>query len=169
MNHTFFESKRLQYRPFKETDYDDLFAFLSTKEVCEFLPGEEPYHESQVKKWLDYFIQTFDVTQPNLIYAVSLVNELEVIGYVGLAYVKEFEQNEIMYAFHPKVWGKGYATEASNMMKELAQELKITKLIGLTDINHIASQKVLLKIGYQYSHSLEIWGMKMKYFELSLI
>jgi ribosomal-protein-alanine N-acetyltransferase len=168
MNHTNFASKRLQYRPFKETDYDDLFAFLSTKEVCAYLPGEEPYNAVQVQKWLNYFIKTFDETKPNLVYAVSFVNELEVIGYVGLAYVKEFEQNEIMYAFHPKVWGKGYATEASYMMKELAQELKITKLIGLTDIDNIASEKVLRHIGYEFVKNLEIWGLEMKYFELDL-
>ncbi|MBU1020729.1 MAG: GNAT family N-acetyltransferase [Firmicutes bacterium] len=168
MNSLKFESERLKFRQFRDTDFDDLFAFLSTQEVCAYLPGEEPYNALQVKKWLDYFIRTFDETKPNLIYAVTSKNQDEVIGYVGLAYVKEFEQNEIMYAFHPNVWGKGYATEAASKMKEMAQSLHIEKLIGLTDINNIASERVLLKIGYQFVKYLEIWGLQMKYFELNL-
>lgn len=168
MNLKNLESKHLLYRPFEAADYDDLFAFLSLDEVCEYLPGDKAFNDVQVKKWLNYFIQTFDIEKPNMIYAVSTKNDPKVIGYVGLAYVVEFSKNEIMYAFHPEVWGKGYATEASHKMKEVAVSCGLKEVIALADINNGASERVLLKVGYRYVEDIEIWGLKMKYFELEL-
>jgi RimJ/RimL family protein N-acetyltransferase len=82
--------------------------------------------------------------------------------------VKEFDQMEIMYVLNESVWGKGYASEASLYFKQLAKEQGLTFLIGLAHKDNIASQKVLLKTGYQEIKQVHIWGLDCFYYEMDL-
>ena len=52
-----FQSDRLNFRPFCENDLGDLVSILSNKEVCEYLPVENPYTQEQVSRVLNYFIK----------------------------------------------------------------------------------------------------------------
>jgi len=83
--------------------------------------------------------------------------------------VKEFEKIEIMYGFNELVWGKGYATETSKRMKELAIELGLKELIALADIHNIQSQKVLLKTGFEVVDQIHIWGIDCYSYTLDLM
>jgi RimJ/RimL family protein N-acetyltransferase len=168
MDVTKMESKRLKYRPFMETDYDDLYDILSNKITCHYLPGVEQYTKEQVQKWLTYFISTFSIENRHVIYAITTKDNDKVIGYTGCNYVPEFKTNEIKYIFHPDFFGKGYATEAAQTMKDVAKELGFKWLVGLADVDNIPSQVILKKIGYTYKKTIDIWGGTMKYYELEL-
>ena len=168
MNNTLLSSTRLKYRLFKNEDFTDLFEILGNDNVCEYLPGETTFNPQQVQKWLDHFINSFSVDKPNLIYALTFNNSDKVIGYVGLAYVKEFEKNEIMFAINEDYWHQGIASEAAQRMKELAKELNLNEIIALADIDNIYSQKVLLKLGYKYLETIELWGLTLKYYNLNI-
>ncbi len=161
-------SKRLRYRKFKETDFNDLYEFLSDQEVCRYLPGPGAFSKEQIERWLQFFITSYDLDKPNMIYAVTLLNSSKVIGYAGFAYVAEFNKNEIMYAFHKDVWNQGYATESARMMLEIAKAYHQPKIIALADINNIPSQKVLLKIGYKQIKQITLWGSDLYYYEMKL-
>ena len=168
MDATLLKSKRLIYRKFKKDDFNDLFEILGNDNVCEYLPGETTFNPQQVQKWLDHFINSFDLAVPNLVYALTLKDSNNVIGYVGLAFVKEFKKIEIMFAFNEDYWRQGFASEAALRMKDLAIELKLSSLIALADIDNIYSQKVLIKLGYEYLKTIELWGLTLKYYELNI-
>jgi RimJ/RimL family protein N-acetyltransferase len=162
-------SLRLEYRPFLESDYDDLEDILSRNEVCLFLPGKTPRTPIQIEKTLTHFIKNFQIEKANVVFAVSIQNQKKVIGYAGLQYVKEYDKTEIMYGFHNDYWKKGFATEASLRMKELAKEWVITDLIALADTENIGSQNVLIKTGFKKMNEVDLWGLHMYYYEMNLL
>lgn len=162
------ESKRLKYTKFTKDDFADLYEFLSSEEVCRYLPGPKAFSKEQITRWLHFFIDSYDIDKPNLIYAVREKGGQKVIGYAGFAYVDEFQKNEIMYAFHKDVWGQGYATEAAFQMLDIAKSYNQKRIIALADTRNIASQKVLLKIGYKQKDQIKLWGSDLYYYELRL-
>ena len=59
------------------------------------------------------------------------------------------EEVELGYLFAREKWGKGFATEAASAcLKYGFENIGLTKIIALTDVNHLKSQKVLEKIGF---------------------
>lgn len=168
MNLDAFESERLFYRAFTKNDFDDLFSILGNPKTCEYLPIKDCYNENQVNRWLDMFASNFSITRKNVTYAITLKNNTKVIGYAGCSYIKEFNCNEIEYVFNESYFGKGYASEAARKMKEVAIQLDLKKLVALADINNIPSQKILEKIGYTYIENKYLWGITLKYYELTL-
>ena len=168
MDYTNIESKRLYYRPFTNDDYDVLKEVLGDRVVCLYLPGETPFSDEVIHKWLDFYVKSFDTTKPNMIYALVNKETNEFMGYAGLAWVREFEKNEIMFAFSKRFWGKGYATEASARLKKLAEDIGLKELIALADVRNRASQRVLEKIGYDFVKEMDIWESTMKYYEMEL-
>lgn len=168
MDHINRRSERLSFQPFTEQDFDDLHRILSNPQTCQYLPGGKPYTEEQVLKWLHYFIKSFSIDKKHVIYAIRLHKNPRIIGYCGCNFVPEFNTNEIKYILHPDYFGHGYATEAAEMMKQIAKEFHFDTLVGLADSRNKASQRILEKIGYVYKKTIDIWGETMKYYELEL-
>jgi ribosomal-protein-alanine N-acetyltransferase len=82
--------------------------------------------------------------------------------------VKEFNQPEIFYILDPIGWNQGFASETAFRMKELAMDLNIKYIIGLADIENIASQRVLEKIGYNKIEQLDLWGVTLFFYDMKL-
>ena len=162
------ESNQLTFRKFNVDDFEDLYAILSNPNVCKYLPGNGAKSKEEIEKWHMHFMRSFQDEHGSQIFAILEKGSSKVIGYGGLGYVSEFDKIEIMYGFNESVWGKGYATETSLRMKELALELGMNTLIALADIGNIASQKILLKTGFKEVEHLHIWGIDCCFYELTL-
>ena len=60
----------------------------------------------------------------------------------------EARQAEIGYVFHKDYWGKGYASEALNGLKEwIFSDPSVNAIFGDTDIDNYSSHKVLINAG----------------------
>ncbi len=85
-------------------------------------------------------------------YAVWLIYSKggEKIGYLCFKGVSTDGVTEIGYGILPKFCGNGYATEAvGTVVKWALNQPEIKSVIAETDIENIASQKVLKKIGFK--------------------
>ncbi len=162
------ESNRLEYELWQENDFDTLKQILGNPKVCEYLPGDKNKNDDEVKRWLNYFIQTFGNEKGTKIFKVKIKNTDQVIGYCGLGYVKEFDQIEIMYGMDEKYFHQGYGSEMSLRMKDLAINQNIKHLIALADINNIASNKILQKTGYTKKEQINLWGLDLNFYEMDL-
>jgi RimJ/RimL family protein N-acetyltransferase len=58
------------------------------------------------------------------------------------------DEVEVGYAFTPRVWGQGLATEIGEALVALAKsELRLDSLVGVTTLANHSSQRVLEKLG----------------------
>lgn len=164
----FLETERLTFRPFNKGDLTFLIELLTNDSVCKYLPGEGAYSLEVCGKYLQYFMMTFNKKNHNRVYLVTKKDTQEPIGYCGIQIVNEFSKYELFYAYIPKSWGNGFATEATLKMKELAKNLSLSEIIGLADIHNLGSQKVLEKTGLIKKTQLPLWGLNLYYYELKL-
>lgn len=92
-------------------DLDPLYHLLSDSRVMRFL--EPPYTKEKTEE----FLMHAGLSDPPLIYAVALDDQF--IGYV-ICHDYDEDSMEIGWVLHPDHWGKGYATQLTECMKEKA-------------------------------------------------
>lgn len=162
------ESERLVYRKLQEEDLMFFYQVLQNPQVCLYLPGPKIYPKEIIKRFYDFYKESFSVEERQLVYLVLEKDSFKPIGYAGIQPVKEFKQIEIFYVLDEPFWNKGYATEVSLRMKELAKEVGLDYVIGLADIRNLASQKVLEKTGFQKIEQIDLWGLTLFFYDLKL-
>lgn len=144
------KSARLTLRPYTLSDFDDLYDIQSRPEVTRYLLfGARD--RGQVRESLQERIQaaTLEDEGDNLTLAVVLPETGTVIGDVVLFWTnREHRQGEIGYIFHPDHGGKGYATEATQVMLRLGfEELGLHRIVGRLNGRNTASARVLERLG----------------------
>ena len=97
-------TERLLLRPFRESDYDDLFAFLSQLEDDEFEPYPGITCENG-RKHLAYRLGSEEF------YAVELLDSGKVIGNIYCGN-RDFSAKEVGYIINKNERRRGYALEA---------------------------------------------------------
>ena len=84
------------------------------------------------------------------------------MGYCGLFFFPDIDgqaEVEIGYRLARAVWGKGYATEAAQAVRNFAfTTLDIKRLIAMIDPSNIASIRVAKKIGMHYEKDVMFEG-----------
>jgi RimJ/RimL family protein N-acetyltransferase len=82
----------------------------------------------------------------------------DVIGHCGLL-DKEIEgqpEIELVYLVVPRLWGRGYATEAGEAIKAYAlTSLARDRLVALIHPDNHASARVVDKLGFRLDHAVE--------------
>ncbi|GAB3960344.1 GNAT family protein [Actinoallomurus acanthiterrae] len=143
-------SDRLIIRPFAESDFDDLYDIQSRPEVTRYLLFDARDRD-QVRQSLRERLRstTLDDEDDSLALAVVLPDTGKVIGDVVLFWTsREHRQGEIGYIFHPDHGGKGYATEAAQVMLRLGfEELGLHRIVGRLNGRNTASARVLERLG----------------------
>ncbi len=139
------ETDRLVVRPFKESDYPDLYEYLSLEETYRFEPGN-PVSLEEAKEYA--------LKRANSInwWAVILKEDTKnkLIGHISL-FQTDFEilrTWEIGYIFNPAFHNKGYCTEAARAVIEYVfSELKAHRIVAYCTPANPASWRVLEKCG----------------------
>jgi [ribosomal protein S5]-alanine N-acetyltransferase len=91
------------------------------------------------------------------LYLVLLKETRESIGMCGLIKRDGLEDVDIGYALLPEFWGKGYAVEAAQAVKEYAKDMiGLKRLVAIVDPVNESSIRVLEKIGLQYEKMLRL-------------
>jgi ribosomal-protein-alanine N-acetyltransferase len=74
---------------------------------------------------------------------------------------------DIGYRFIPRFWGKGYATESALAVLDYGfNELNIKTIFGAAEIDNIASNKVLQKIGLRFINEFHFENGIANWYEL---
>jgi len=151
------ETDRLILRGWKETDYLDLYEFISDDRVAQNA-GYKAIKDVEASKNI---IKTYIFH--NQSYAIELKSEKKVIGSIGIddiAMDKEFlhlKQRYIEYTINSKYWNNGYATEAVKfLIKYLFEELNLNLVWSSHYDFNMRSKRVLEKSGLEYKYSREV-------------
>ena len=92
------------------------------------------------------------------------------VGRAGLrrAQVRDQDEVELAYAVAADDWGKGFATEMSRAVLERGFEaLLLRSVVAYTLTHNKASQRVMMKLGFQYEAEFEHVGLPHVLFRLN--
>jgi len=152
-------TERLDLRPHRMDDLDDLLAFHSDPDVVRYVPWPVRDRE-QTRAALKVKLTQDALTEPGqwLVLAIELRETSTVIGEVLLKWASETSrQGELGYALHTGYHGRGLATEAANAVLRLGfEDLGLHRICANVINGNAASAKLLTRLGLrQEAHLVE--------------
>ena len=146
---TIIETDRLILRHLTIDDLDTLYTLYRDPEIRKYFPdGTRTYQET--KEELEWIIDVYYGQHGFGLWATIHKETGDFIGRCGLIpwTIDDRPEVEVAYLLDKAYWGQGLATEAAQAIVHYAfEQLHLTRLICLTDPEHLASQKVAQKIG----------------------
>jgi len=142
------ETERLVLRVPRMDDASVIFAaWTQDKEVTRYLTWRPHRRIEQTKQFIQGCLSAWEY-QTRFPYVISLKESGEVIGIIDPRI--EGPKVGIGYGAARAHWGKGYMTEAALAIIEWAfQQPSIYRVYATTDVENIASRRVLEKVGMQ--------------------
>ncbi|PGH06966.1 hypothetical protein GX51_02004 [Blastomyces parvus] len=175
------ESSRLRLRPIVDSDAAALFAIRSRPEVATYNHPKEPSKSiEQTREWMAFKVYKDgppDTVGRSFNFAIldkSIPETQEqLIGYVSVNFLVPCP--EIGYSLLPESWGKGYATEALQMMLKIWWDLprrnsteisggdsgngeRADKIYAVCNARNHASRNVLKKSGFYIAQEITYGG-----------
>jgi RimJ/RimL family protein N-acetyltransferase len=144
------ETARLTLRPWRDDDFDALYAIQSRPDVARYLYWS-PRDADGVREALAVRVARTEVAEAGqgLSLAVVWRDAGRVVGDVNLQWLSSEHRNgEIGFVFNPEFHGHGLATEAARAMLAVAFDgLGLHRVVGRLDARNIASARVLERLG----------------------
>ena len=143
------QTQRLLLRPFEPDDAEHLFQ-LNEDWDCIKYTGDKAFKnleeaENLVKNYDHYEKYGFGR------WTVLDKTSGEFLGWCGLKYDENLNEYDLGFRFLKEHWGRGYATEASELCLKMGfEKFKMPEIVGRVIPENIASIKVLEKLGMIY-------------------
>ena len=170
----YIETKQLILRRIEDSDVEGIFELDSNPLVHKYL-GEKPITtKNQAEKIVQFIQKQYKELGVGRFVAIEKSSG-NFIGWSGLKLntgIREElngKQNfyDIGYRLIPKFWGKGYATESSiEMLKYGFDKLNIDTIVGAAEVENIASNSVLKKIGLKFINEFKYENTPCNWYEL---
>lgn len=147
----------ISLREFEQKDAEQLVTILNDPEVVTYLSIKIPfpYTQEDALWWIN------EGSKQGIIRAITLNDML--IGCIGIT-PGEFEyahSGEIGYWLSKRYWRSGFTLSAINQLVDYAFEnTSLVRIFGAVFCENIASQKLLLKAGFEHEATLKQGIMK---------
>lgn len=160
------QTSKLLLREWRDEDMAAFQRIVSAPEVSQwFGPKESGTPQPS-------FIERMRSNQRDFgwsLWAVELrdtADSLGPIGYAGFG-TESLPDPELAWAFHPSVWGHGYATEAGIASRDYGFEvLRMERMVSVVDARNTASARVAEKVGLVPIGSTLCYGLPHVIFEI---
>jgi len=170
----YIETDRLILREILPTDVEGMFELDSNETVHQYL-GKKPIKtKQQAAKIIEFIREQYEVRGIGRFAAIEKSSG-DFIGWSGLK-LNTDEKDELNgktnfydvgYRFIPRYWGKGYATESSLAILDFGfNELKLEVIYGAAEIDNIASNIILKKIGLHFINEFHFEDGMANWYEL---
>ncbi len=170
----YLETERLILREILPTDVDGMFELDANPIVHQYL-GKKPVKTKLEAKNVIQFIRKQYKERGIGRFAAIEKSSGNFIGWSGLKLNLDEKEElngkrdfyDIGYRFIPRFWGKGYATETSLAVLDYGfNTLNIKTIFGAAEIENIASNKILQKIGLHFINEFYFENVKVNWYEL---
>jgi ribosomal-protein-alanine N-acetyltransferase len=159
-------TERLVLRLFTMNDIEDLFAITNEADIFRYFPTKTPWTVEKTERSIFHQTQHWKKFGYGQM-AVMLADSSQLMGWCGLEFLPETNETEVGYLLSKAFWGKGYATEAAKeSVKFGVENVGLKEIVGLTDPDNIASQKVLQKCGMTFTRRQIYFGVEMLRFAI---
>lgn len=167
----FAETTRLLLREILHTDLDSMYEMDSDTEVHMYLGNKPVSSKEQIESVITFIRQQYI---ENGIGRWAMIEKAtsNFIGWTGLKLVKETINNrtnyhDLGYRLNRKYWGKGYATEGAIASIDYGfNELRLKKIIATAQVDNIASNKIISKLGFEFLETFKYEGQTTNWYEL---
>jgi [ribosomal protein S5]-alanine N-acetyltransferase len=148
---TLIDTNRLVIRNITEQDFHFIFRLLNEPSWIKYIGDKGIKTEDDAKNYIRTGpLQMYKDFGFGL-FLVTLKENSVPIGLCGLIKRPSLENIDLGYAFLPEYTGKGYAFEATKAVIQYGKEqLSIDKIVAITTIDNLNSEKVLLKLGFSF-------------------
>ncbi len=146
---TILETERLILRTWRLDDTPALFEICGNAEVMRYIGTGKPYETIEQANEFLRWATAYQEENGFCRWGILSKENLEIIGSCGFARPHGTEEIELGYLLARKFWGKGLATEAAAACLTYGfEKLEFREIIALTDLENVASHRVLEKIGF---------------------
>lgn len=161
-----FETQRLLIRQYEMNDFENFYLLNSDEDVIRYI---RPALSKE--KTLDFFKENIEYYKAFPDYGRWAMIEKSNKKFIGSFMLKPsiaVEGNiELGYSLFKNFWGNGFATESVFGGLDYAFNiLKLKSLIAITQLENIASQKVLLKSGFIQQNNIDDKGRIVNLFRI---
>ncbi len=154
------ETSHLVLRPWSLDDSQGLFRILQEPGILNYFPSTE-YTLEKTRGYITHQLGHWQERGCGH-WAVTLKEDLSLVGWDGLEFLPETDENEIAYLLSHRVWGHGFATEAAQAALKYGFETAgLTEIIGLVHPENRSSIRVLEKCGLSFVDRKMYWGLEM--------
>jgi RimJ/RimL family protein N-acetyltransferase len=164
------ETERLWLRPYKIDDLYDLAVILSNPEVMKYSPrGVLPKDKAKevTQEILEFFITHWQKHGFG-VWAVTSKATRKLLGHCGLNLLPNSPEVEVLYRLDKACWGQGIATEAAKASLRYGfEEVELNQIVAITTPEHIASRRVMEKIGLKYEKDARFYNLDVVYYALA--
>lgn len=168
MNIAMLETESYILRAFTQEDCGPFLEMMAQEDMFQYLPSSTAYTLEGVDKFMRQTQQHWNERGCGW-WAVQTKDNPGLIAWGGLKYLPETDETEVGYVIGRPFWGQGCATEiATAALRFGFESCGLTKIIGLTHPENVASQRVLMKAGLVYVGEFEYFGMISKKYVLKI-
>lgn len=158
------ETERLLLRPFEDRDVAPYIAIRAKREVARYLPRAP---ETEREAWARQLFAAFNAAWKERGYGPwAAVDKASgaLIGHMGLRYMPEFDETEMLYAFDTPFWGRGLASEGAAASLRFGFEVVgLSKIMAIAIPKNAASRKVMTKHGLEFQRMADYKGFEVAY------
>lgn len=159
------ETARLHLRLFTPGDLEDLYPIFSEPEVVKYMKTGAPVSIEETETALMSIINHWEQHGFGR-WAVVLKETGKLIGYGGLRNL--YGTPELVYLLDKHCWNMGLATElAKACLKWGFEERHFERIIAVTRPDHMASRRVMEKIGMVYETDATYHGTHVVLYSIS--
>ena len=167
----FAETERLILRELVPADDAGMFELDSDPEVHLYL-GNKPVTSIEQSREAIAFIRLQYIENGIGRWAVIEKATGDFIGWSGLKLLTTEVNHHILfydigYRLIKRYWGKGYATESALAALSYGfNELKLTEIYGMADVDNLGSNNILKKIGLNFIETFDYDGVMHNWYKI---
>ncbi len=160
------ETERLLLRPFTLDDVPAYAAIRAKPEVMRFFPATDEAPEVGALRVIAHFMGHW--RDPGYgPWAAIEKSSGRLIGHMGLRYMPEFGETEILYILDSTVWRRGLATEGAAASRDHAFDaVGLDRVMAIALPGNVASTGVMTKIGMRFEKMATYKGLEVAYYAL---
>jgi len=149
------QTPRLQLREVQDTDRSMFYALLTNPVVIAHFLAMHLQDEADAQKVINMFRRVY---AEGTALRWVICHEGKAIGFIGYHTYIKGHKGTIVYALLPEYWGKGLAAEAiTAVIQHGFQQMGLQRIDAEVLPGNTASEKVLLKNGFEYEGLLKKW------------
>ena len=154
-----YETERLILKPTDKEDGEFIFKIMNTPKYYKYIGDRNIRTLEDAENYITQKMMPQYEKMGFGNFTVTLKSDGSKIGFCGIYVRPSLETPDIGFAFFEEYEGKGYAYEASSLLKQLAKdEFGLKKLSGITvEYNH-SSRKLLEKLGLKFQKKFFMEG-----------